>query len=338
MANNKIDHNVTDPEVIGQNSVDSAAEAYQDVAVEETPIIIIEHVDEEGESDSSGPAEACPAFFADPSASRGNATVLRWWMVTSVIIGALIIAGSIWGYWFYHRYVNVGVSISRTPNENIELLQVQFQKAKPQIIVSHDSILGVAMDLYELRGLKGEVVMQVPDSADTSIMFLCRCADYGKDKKPIGSLVSKGKLLCDDNNRLGYCAMLDKQTVIGVSRYEDVRNFCMEADGSFFRQFILVSNGELPPLFHLHGKVERRALARTDDGRLFFVQSRYPEVMTGFADALRERGFIDAIYITGGTDYAYYRTRNLHRHHIGKVTAHPKPSDATAVPWMVFRR
>ena len=35
--------------------------------------------------------------------------------------------------------------------------------------------------------------------------------------------------------------------VIGVSRFDDMREHMIDCDGSYFRQFLLVSNGELPP-------------------------------------------------------------------------------------------
>ena len=49
--------------------------------------------------------------------------------------------------------------------------------------------------------------------------------------------------------------------------------------------------------FYLHGKVERRAIGRISD-QLYFIATRHKETLWGFADALREYGFIDAIYIS----------------------------------------
>ena len=101
-----------------------------------------------------------------------------------------------------------------------------------------------------------------------------------------------------DNTRLGYCAMANDNIVIGIARSEKVKEYVEENDGSFFRQFILVSNGVLPKKFYLHGKVERRGLGRIGDN-LYYIESKHAETMWDFADALREYGFIDAIYITG---------------------------------------
>lgn len=57
-------------------------------------------------------------------------------------------------------------------------------------------------------------------------------------------------------------AMLGNNTVIGISRSEKVRDYVLENGGSFFRQFILVSNGVIPTRFYLRGKVERRSVGR----------------------------------------------------------------------------
>lgn len=318
-----------------QNNIQQPDMEKQEMQISDEPVIIIERVAE--------PTDRVVTIGVDGVDAPSHPNRKWAWLSVAIVVAALIIVGAMWYRWYYHRYVDVGVPISRTPQEIVALFNPSDsvadakKKTKAEVIVTHDSILGVSMDLYELRGLRGEVVMQEPDTLDTDVMFYSRCADYEKDDKPIGSLVSKGQLIREDDNRLGYCGMVGDKTYIGISRYEDVRDYCVEAGGSFFRQFILVSGGELPPRFHLHGKVERRALARTADDRLFYVQTLYPEVMTGFADALREYGFIDAIYITGGTDYCYYRSTDGQRHDLGDIACYPHKK-AGIVPWMVFRK
>ena len=50
-------------------------------------------------------------------------------------------------------------------------------------------------------------------------------------------------------------------------------------------------------LAFLHGKVERRAIGRIDN-QLKYIATRHKETLWDFADALREYGFIDAIYFS----------------------------------------
>ena len=69
-----------------------------------------------------------------------------------------------------------------------------------------------------------------------------------------------------------------------------------------FRQLALVSAGtRCDEQFILKGKVSRCAYARDRAGDLFFIETVNPETLYGFADALIEYGFVDAVYITGGS-------------------------------------
>ena len=86
-----------------------------------------------------------------------------------------------------------------------------------------------------------------------------------------------------------------------------------------------------------NGKVERRAIGRIND-QLYFIATRHKETLWDFADALREYGFIDAIYITGGTDYCYCRNKAGNRHDIGDTSDYPHTKWKEIVPWLVFRR
>lgn len=146
-----------------------------------------------------------------------------------------------------------------------------------------------------------------------------------------------GKEHQSDTHRLGYMAMLGGNSVIGISRSEKVKNYVQEHGGSFFRQFILVSDGVIPARFYLHGKVERRAIGRIGD-QLYYIATRHKETLWDFADALREYGFIDAIYITGGTDYVFYRDRAGSRHDIGDPADYPHSKWQGVIPWLVFRK
>ncbi|MDE6298994.1 MAG: phosphodiester glycosidase family protein, partial [Muribaculaceae bacterium] len=109
--------------------------------------------------------------------------------------------------------------------------------------------------------------------------------------------------------------------------------------GSFFRQYVLLGDGELPPAFDLHGKVERAAIGRMVDGKLYYVVSRHKETMYDFADALREYGFTDAVYITGGNNYSFYRspdgTTRINDETLSKIEKYS--STPPPAPLLVFR-
>ena len=290
----------------------------------EVPIIIIER-DEQPQ-----PKEVVTKVVA-PSQKR------KWLkrLLALVVFGCVMVATLV-GYYLWNYYYNIGVSVSVTPEQNIEKLQRPVKQEVPEVVMTCDSILGVAMDFYAIHSLKASIEFEEPDTADASVYLYCRSADHKADNTYIGSLVVNGEERQSDTHRLGYMAMLGGNSVIGISRSEKVKDYVQEHGGSFFRQFILVSNGEIPGRFFLHGKVERRAIGRIDD-QLYYIATRYKETLWDFADALREYGFIDAIYITGGADYVFYRDKDGVRHDIGDSADYPHEKWKGIIPWLVYR-
>lgn len=291
----------------------------------EVPIIIIER-DEQPQAKESVTKVVAP--------SKKQKWLKRF--LALIAVGCLMIA-VLAGYYFWNYYYNIGVSVSVTPEQNIEKLQQPVKQEAPEVVMTSDSILGVAMDFYAIHGLKASIEFEEPDTTDTSVYLYCRSADFKADSTYIGSLVVDGKEYESDKSRLGYMAMLGDNSVIGISRSEKVKDFVQERGGSFFRQFILVSDGAIPSRFFLHGKVERRAIGRIDD-QLYFIATRHKETLWDFADALREYGFIDAIYITGGTDYVFYRSKDGVRHDIGNSAECPQKKWLGMIPWLVFKK
>ena len=290
----------------------------------EVPIIIIER-DEQPQSKEIVTKVVAP--------SKKQKWLKRF--LAFAVVGCMITAAFA-GYYFWNYYYNIGVSVSVSPEQNIEKLQRPLKKETPQIVMTSDSILGVAMDFYAIHGLKASIEFEEPDTADTSVFLYSRCADHTADGRYLGSLVAQGVEKQNDRSRLGYMAMADGNMVIGISRSEKVKDYVLERGGSFFRQFILVSNGTIPSRFFLHGKVERRAIGRIDN-QLYYIATRHKETLWDFADALREYGFIDAIYITGGKDYVFYREKEGIRHDLGDTSDYPHTKWKGVIPWLVFR-
>lgn len=296
----------------------------------EVPEFIIERDDEEIKAAID--SEEKLSFF------KRNKWLRRLLKAIAVI---LLVALTLGAYKAWNYYYNIGVPVSTTPSENIDKLQSAAAKETAQVVHTSDSILGVSLDLYAIHGLQASIEFEEPDTADASVYLYSRSADHRADSTYIGSLVVNGKELRKDRNRLGYMAMVDDRMVVGVSRSEKVRDFVMEKNGSFFRQFVLVSDGVIPSSFDLHGKVERKAIGCMRQGgtdRLYFISTRNKETLWDFADALREYGFNDAIYITGGTDYCYYRSADGQRHDIGNIEDYPHKKWKGVIPWLVMRR
>ena len=290
----------------------------------EVPIIIIER-DEQPQSKEIVTKVVAP--------SKKQKWLKRF--LAFAVVGCMIVA-AIAGYYFWNYYYNIGVSVSVSPEQNIEKLKKPVKKETPQVVMTNDSILGVAMDFYAIHGLKASIEFEEPDTADTSVFLYSRCADHTASGDYLGSLVAEGVEKQNDRSRLGYMAMADGNMVIGISRSEKVKDYVLERGGSFFRQFILVSNGMIPSRFFLHGKVERRAIGRIDN-QLYYIATRHKETLWDFADALREFGFVDAIYITGGNDYVFYRSKDGIRHDIGNFKEYQQKKWKNIIPWLVFR-
>ena len=289
----------------------------------ETPIIIIERDEEE------------PVAKKDEKKPPRKRKWINIALSIAGMVAVIIMAFAAYKTWSY--YYKLGISISVSPQENIEKLQRKASNEASEVIMTSDSILGVGMDIYAIHGVLGSIEFQEPDTADASVYLYCRSVDFTAEGRYLSSLVANGKEHQSNAHRLGYMAMANCNNVIGFSRFEDVMDYTIEHGGSYFRQFVLVSNGELPPRFYLHGKVERCAIGRIGD-RLYYITSHHKETMWSFADALREYGFIDAIYITGGYDYSFYRDRNGKRHDIHNIADYPHKKWQGITPWLVFRK
>ena len=305
----------------------SIEKSNMDLQKPETPIIIIERDDDE---------TVVPTGSTKMKQPRRRPW-LQWLLMA--VAALLLAAGLLAGYHYWRYYYHIGVPVSTTPTENIAKLQLPVAKEKPEVVMTSDSILGVALDFYAIHGLQASIEFQEPDTADQSVFLYCRSADHKYGGRYIGSLVAEGKVLQSDRSRLGYMAMADGQMVIGIGRSDKVKDYVADRGGSFFRQFVLVSDGVVPSFssFVLHGKVERRAIGRIED-TLYYIATRNKETLWDFADALREYGFADAIYITGGTDYCFYRSDDGQRHDIGNSDDYPHKKWKGVIPWLVFRQ
>lgn len=293
----------------------------------EEPVITIEHDDDMEQN-------TLPAIVM----KRSRLHTWGWrmlWLVAMVVIGL----GCYKIIRLYDYYYNIGVSISVSPKENIRKLdRMEAQSGPSEVVMKADSVLGVAINIYELHNVKAELALEEPDTADRSVLMYTRSADYTATGKYLGSLVINGEEKQSDVDRLGYCAIERGNMVIGISRFDDMKEHMIDHDGSYFRQFTLVSNGELPRRFFLHGKVERKALARTTDDRLCIIETRHPETLWDFADALREYGYVDAIYLTGGNKSGFYRAADGAAYFTEEAARYRKDKHHGVAPWLVIRK
>ena len=259
---------------------------------------------------------------------------LLWFIATIVLVLVCYKAIRLYNY-----YYNIGVSISVSPKDNIKKLDgMKSEGGSSEVVLNTDSVLGVALNIYELHNVKAEMTLEEPDTADHNVLMYVRTADYTATGKYLGSLVIDGEEKQSDVSRLGYCAVANGNIVIGISRFDDMKEHIIDHNGSYFRQFMLVSNGELPQRFFLHGKVERKALARTGDDHICIIETRHPETLWDFADALREYGYVDAIYLTGGNESGFYRAPDGTPCFTEKAAAYRTNKHHGVAPWLVLKK
>lgn len=280
-----------DPNIIDIPDDDAPLHSEQEVSPDTPPFIVIERDNLTSKINSS-------------NKSYKNGIILGT-IITAIIIACAGI------FYFYLSKENTTIPISISETENIKLLA-----DKPAVAVNTgietfcDTVLGVALTFYPLDGLKAYLEKALPDTTDTSLVTFFRSSDYAPDGRVIGSVVVDGEdyPALKQDLRMGYVAMSkDGGIVIGIGNSDKIHDYAVKNNGSFFSQFMLVSDNTLPSTFELHGKVERAALGRLNDNKLYYVISSGRETMWGFADALREYGFIDAVYITGGNKYDFRR-------------------------------
>lgn len=220
-----------------------------------------------------------------------------------------------WGYYQHHRWaVNFEYPVSRSSVQIITDLNKTGQiKGDSVHVFTADSIDGVTMRFYNLAGLKASMSREMPADSDSSVVLVTQGWDYyfddAKQYHFLGDFVYNGKMLAQGTGKAGFVAVTTKGWQMGISQEDSVRDYIISQGASMFRQFALVSAGQIClKQFALKGKVHRRALARKPgDVTAYYVETVNKESLYDFAEALADYGFIDAVYLTGadGTEPVY---------------------------------
>ena len=90
----------------------------------------------------------------------------------------------------------------------------------------------------------------------------------------------------------------------------------INSGGHFFRQYSLVSNGELVDNKPKNKSI-RRALAVRNE-QILMVESQNRESFHDFSQALIDIGVSDAIYLVGGDAYGWYYNKEHIRNEFGE--------------------
>lgn len=177
-------------------------------------------------------------------------------------------------------------------------------------VTSKDTTVNdIPLKLLIPSGGKIELYIGKQPERDRNVILAAHAADIRADiDAPTGAFVYNGQIMAKGHSKLGFCSIIKGEVSIGRQRETPLFERAVEENGSFFRQYSLVSNGmmvDIPP----KGKAKRRALCLKDN-RLFVVSSQTQESYHDFAQALADIGILEAISLTGSTDASLWRDKN----------------------------
>ncbi len=262
----------------------------------------------------------------------------RWaWIAAAVIaVLVLLVSGVYVGKRIaYHlRWaVSFEYPVSRSSAAMIaELSKASVDTTASGVTMTVDSMNNVPFKLYQLHNLKADFAIQAPADSDSTLCLAIHAWDYywddNKRYRHLGDYVYKGDDIASGSGRAGFVAIVGNKWIMGISPNDSIKDYVKARGGSMFRQFALVSAGQIcMKQFVLKGKVTRAALARMKvkgTNHYYFVETIHKESLYDFAEALADYGFIDAIYLTGGSNKdTFYRAPEGNTH--GKPNWKEKP-------------
>lgn len=225
------------------------------------------------------------------------------------VIAVIVMLSTALFFWLLFKFTmqDGDVSVLKLKEDVAQMVKdsVSYEE-KSSVSVITDSINDVLLDIYSLVNLKAELSTVLPNEKDPTVLYVAQIANTSKKgEEALEGLVLKGKQLSIDKSKAGYCAIINGRISLGSSLTEDVRDYCIDSQGYFFRQYSLVTNGQIQEN-GLKGKAVRRALAKQGND-IYVVESWNRESLYDFSEALADIGITDAIYLASGDTYTYYR-------------------------------
>lgn len=295
-------------------------------------IIMIEKVEKK-------PEKAEKEVVMPPAQKRRHVAA---WSIAAIIVALLIVIIVLLLSGIFkakeEEVPSAPLPVSNTAEKNTEILQEKAAPTqKPAVTLTSDTINDVCFRLYAIRGLCAELSFQTPDFEDESVYFCTQSADVRADNGNVMcECVMAGEQISRGNSRSGYFAAVGDNMVIGVANNDSVMEYARNNGGHFFRQFAIVSDGQLGDV-RLKGKAPRSALG-TKDGQLYYVQSLNRESLYDFAEALCDYGFTDALYIPSDGKEKSYRD-STGTWHQGEDISHDvlKADTTLQIPQLIFK-
>ena len=205
-----------------------------------------------------------------------------------------------------HQSVSIATADSVKSMENISYTEVFEETAND-----------VPLLIYIPHNATMSLCVGMPDKSDSKIVFAAMAADIRKDNMQIvGDFVLAGRQIARGVAKRGYAAITDNKITIGIGESTPLLQQTIDSKGFFFRQYPLVSNGELVENKPKNKSI-RRALAVSNE-RIIIVESKNRESFHDFSQALIDIGVSDAIYLVGGDSFGWYYNHEHVRQEFGK--------------------
>ncbi|PXV64760.1 hypothetical protein CLV62_10986 [Dysgonomonas alginatilytica] len=196
-----------------------------------------------------------------------------------------------------------------------------------------DTINDVPLSVYIPHKATMSLVLGMPDKSDSTIIFAAMAADIRKDNQEIvGDFVLSGKQLSRGVAKKGFCAIDNKTITIGIGESTPLLEQVINNNGSFFRQYPLVHNGELVENKPKNKSV-RRALAVRNE-QVLMIESKNTESFHDFSQALIDIGVSNAIYLVGGNAYGWYYDKEHILHEFGEELS-DLPQNISYIIWRI---
>ncbi len=186
-----------------------------------------------------------------------------------------------------------------------EKIVVETKTVEPGLAIQDTVINDIPLQIFTPRGCQLSLHLGKVQQ-DTNIMLLVQAADIRRDKDlPVGAFVYNGELISKGHSKYGFCAIIGDDITLGRQLETVLLERAIENNGSFFRQYSLVSGGQLisiPP----KGKSQRKALCFRQ-GELQVVITQDEESFHDFSQALVDLGIEEAISLVGGASLMQYK-------------------------------
>ncbi len=267
---------------------------------------------------------------------KNNVSTKKKWLIISaavlVIISAILILIVLSNkeqtpeYYFEPEIVeqqSISVSTGNTELTGkegyLEIVKETINDVPLRVFIPHQATMSLSIGM--------------PDRLDSTLIFAAMAADIRKDNQQIvGDFVLSGKRLARGVAKKGFCAIDNETVTIGVGESTPLLQKVIENNGSFFRQYPLVHNGELVENKPKNKSI-RRALA-VRNGQIIMVMSLNNESFHDFSQALIDIGVSDAIYLVGGNAYGWYYDKDNIRYEFGEDQTEI-PENISYITWQI---